>query len=128
MGKSYNYHGVSPQSVNITGFTHNIHRVSLWFWQPFSIDRAGKTCRHPVMPCKHLQGSKHFCLLYKSKLNSTNEIHGLWTARLAQNQTKWYRYTWTGISVESIWAFARPILLTFTMTIARGSWITLNYN
>ena len=27
--KSYNFHGVSPQSVNITGFIHNIHRVSL---------------------------------------------------------------------------------------------------
>ena len=36
-GKSYNYHGVSLQSVNITGFIHNIHRVSLWFLQPFSI-------------------------------------------------------------------------------------------
>ena len=37
-GKSYNYHGFSPQSVNVTGFP-----------------TTGKTCRHPVMPCKHLQ-------------------------------------------------------------------------
>jgi hypothetical protein len=28
-GKSYNYHGVSLQSVNITGFIHNIYKVSL---------------------------------------------------------------------------------------------------
>ena len=49
-GKSYNYHGVSPQSVNITGFIHNIHRVSLWFLQPFFIDCAGFPCRDPVIP------------------------------------------------------------------------------
>ena len=41
---------------------------------------------------------------------------------------KYGRYTWTGISEESIRAFARTILLTFTMTIACGSRITLNYN
>ena len=34
--------GFPLQSVNITWFTHNIHRVSLYFLQPFSI--AGKTC------------------------------------------------------------------------------------
>ena len=41
---------------------------------------------------------------------------------------KWYKYTWTGISIESIWAWARTILLTFAMSIACSSWITLNYN
>ena len=44
------YYGVSPQSVNITGFVHNIHRVFLWFLQPFSIDSAGFPCRDPVIP------------------------------------------------------------------------------
>ena len=50
VGKSYHYPGVSPQSVNITGFIHNIHRVSLWFLHPFSIDSAGFLCRDPVIP------------------------------------------------------------------------------
>ena len=49
-GKSYNYHGVSPQSVNITGFIHNIHRVSLRFLQPSSINSAGLPCRDPAIP------------------------------------------------------------------------------
>ena len=53
MGKPYNYHGVSPQSANITGFIHNIHRVSLWFLQPFSIDSSGFPCRDPVIPSPH---------------------------------------------------------------------------
>ena len=50
VGKSYHCPGVSPQSVNITGFIHNIHRVSLWFLHPFSIDSAGFLCRDPVIP------------------------------------------------------------------------------
>ena len=37
-------------------------------------------------------------------------------------------FTWTGISVESIGAFARSILLTSSMTIACGSRFTLNYD
>ena len=49
-GKSYDYHGVSLQSVNIKGFIHNIHRVSLRFLQPFSIDSAGFPCRDSVIP------------------------------------------------------------------------------
>ena len=44
MEKSYNYHGVSQQSVNITGFIHNINKVSLWFLQPFSVDSADFPC------------------------------------------------------------------------------------
>ena len=39
---------ISLQSVNITGFPHNIH--NLWFLQPSSIDIAGKTYRNPVNP------------------------------------------------------------------------------
>ena len=38
--------GVSPQSVNITGFP-------LWFLQHSSIDIAGKTYGNPVNPCKN---------------------------------------------------------------------------
>ena len=41
---------VSPQSVSITGFIHNILRVSLWFLQHFSIDSIGFPCRDPVIP------------------------------------------------------------------------------
>ena len=45
----------------------NIYRLrenpSLWFLQPFSIDIAGKTYRHPVNPCKHLQCRKDFVIL-----------------------------------------------------------------
>ena len=61
--------------------------------------------------------------MYKSKQNDNS-----WTARLAQNQPKLYRYTWTRISVEPIGAYTRTILLAFTMTIACSSWITQNYN
>ena len=45
-------HGVSPQSVNITGL-YNTHRVSLWFSQPFFIDSAGFPCGDPEIssPC-----------------------------------------------------------------------------
>ena len=50
VGKSYNYHGGSPQSVNITGFIHNIHRISLWFLQPFFVTNAGFPCRDPAIP------------------------------------------------------------------------------
>ena len=49
-GKSYNHHGVSPQSINITGFIHNIYKVSLWLLQTFSIDNTGFTCRYSVIP------------------------------------------------------------------------------
>ena len=45
-----NYHGISLQSVNITGFILDIHRVSLCFLQPFSIDSPGCPCRDPVIP------------------------------------------------------------------------------
>ena len=48
MKKSYTL--VSPQSLNITGFIHNTHRVSLWFLQPFSTDSAGFPCRDPAIP------------------------------------------------------------------------------
>ena len=66
--------------------------------------------------------------LHKIILKKAHEILKLWTDRLAQNQPKWYRYIWTRISVEPIGAYARTILLTFTMTIACSSWITWNYN
>ena len=49
-GKSYNYHGVSPQSVNMTGLIHNIHRDSMWFLKPFSIYSAGFPYRDHVIP------------------------------------------------------------------------------
>ena len=68
---------------------------------------------------------------FESKLNSTQKthnIHEVWTSRLAQNQPKWYRYTWTGISVESIRAFARSVLFTCSITTACVRRITLNYN
>ena len=45
--RSCNYHGVSPQSVNITGVIHNKHRVSFKF---FSIDSAGFPFRDPLIP------------------------------------------------------------------------------
>ena len=54
---------ISPQSVNITPgfpttytmFPFQEYRISLWLSQPFSIDIAVKTYRHPVNPRKHLQ-------------------------------------------------------------------------
>ena len=42
--------GFPLQSVNITGFIHIIHRVSLQFLQPFSIDSVSFPCRDPVIP------------------------------------------------------------------------------
>ena len=75
VGKSYNYHGVSPQSVNITGFIHNIHRVSLWFLQPFSIDSAGFPCRDPIIPSPHsFHGVKICSVLIKTCFQLGNQV------------------------------------------------------
>ena len=46
-GKSYSYNKISPQFVNITGFIHNLHWVSLGFLQLFSIISAGFPCPRP---------------------------------------------------------------------------------
>ena len=44
-GKPCDKYRISPQSVNITGFIHNINRVSLWFLQPFDIESADFPCK-----------------------------------------------------------------------------------
>ena len=53
--------GFSLQAVNITGFPHNIHNLSLWGIKGFSVILTAlfhRYCREnlwTVKPCKHLQ-------------------------------------------------------------------------
>ena len=50
--------GFSPQSINITGFPHNIHNLSLWGVEGFSVILTALFhwyCRENLNPCKHLQ-------------------------------------------------------------------------
>ena len=63
----------------ITIFPFEEYRVSLWFLQPFSIDIAGKTYRHPVNPCKHLQCSSrvHTWFLINLMFYSISQVIGL---------------------------------------------------
>ena len=76
--------------------------------------------------CRQLQF--HIQYRYANPSPRNKKLMKFMNSELAQNQPKWYKYTWTRVSVESIRACARTILLTFTITIACSSWITLNYN
>ena len=65
VGKPCNIYRLRGNPIVIKGLTYTIfpleeYRVSLWFLQPFAIDIAGKTYRHPVNPFKHLHADVIF--------------------------------------------------------------------